>query len=148
MELIRQGLSSKEVAAAVPCNSSLVTYARRCLGLPLLQRRMPSVDSVVREAEVKRLRAQGATLSSIGKRYGLTRQSIDQILNAEKKAARSLINHLIARGRITRPKFCSWCGSSVDIEAHHPAYEYPMFVLWLCADCHTQVEKADNQNHK
>ena len=51
-----------------------------------------------------------------------------------ERAARSAI----AKGALTRPSACAACGA-VDkkIHAHHPDYNKPLDVMWLCTTCHS-----------
>lgn len=47
---------------------------------------------------------------------------------------RSLAKVNQKRGKIER-KPCQVCGSDKS-EMHHPDYELPLFVVWLCRPCH------------
>ena len=37
---------------------------------------------------------------------------------------------------MARPANCTWCNSEENIEAHHPDYDKPKEVIWLCRTCH------------
>lgn len=57
--------------------------------------------------------------------------------------ANSTIQRMISRGLIVPPKICSKCGKrqtlsngKAGICAHHPDYNKPLEVEWLCASCH------------
>lgn len=54
----------------------------------------------------------------------------------EKILARGLLNAALRRGEIRRPNRCENCGWERPIQAHHPDYSKPLFVHWLCSDCH------------
>ena len=56
-----------------------------------------------------------------------------------KQRARDNIRQAVFLGRISRPKTCSKCKSEDTIEAHHPDYSRPYFVLWLCLGCHLKI---------
>jgi ribosomal protein S27AE len=63
----------------------------------------------------------------------------------EKDVTRSLTTYYINTGVIKRPDICSKCGQfSVMVTAHHINYRRPFDVVWLCADCHTQVHNIVN----
>ena len=50
--------------------------------------------------------------------------------------ARMAVSNAIRRGRLTRQP-CSVCGTTVDVHAHHPDYNKPLEVDWLCRAHHT-----------
>lgn len=59
------------------------------------------------------------------------------VMNDEQKRrdiARSIANQYKKRGHI-KPEPCRVCGSK-DAEMHHPDYELPRSVVWLCRRCH------------
>lgn len=60
---------------------------------------------------------------------------------ARKKAnARSYANVYQRRGKIL-PMQCCKCGA--DAEKHHPDYEKPVEVVWLCRECHIKHHISD-----
>ena len=56
--------------------------------------------------------------------------------NAHKAVARAL-----KAGKLSRPDTCSRCPSDEHIQGHHPDYQQPLFVIWLCRDCHTNLHR-------
>lgn len=57
--------------------------------------------------------------------------------NPEKRSAHSAVQAALKRGELERPAVCSSCGTgSRRIEAHHPDYDKPLEVIWLCTVCH------------
>lgn len=56
--------------------------------------------------------------------------------NPSKSKARSIVGKAIRSGKLIRPRFCSSCGNDIFLEAHHPNYDNPLDVIWLCKDCH------------
>ena len=55
----------------------------------------------------------------------------------DKMKARRKLRQEIAMGRMVKPTHCSRCGTSIlRIEGHHPDYEKPLEVIWLCSICH------------
>lgn len=58
--------------------------------------------------------------------------------NSKKDSARSTVYyHQHVKGDLKK-KPCAKCGSSKS-EAHHPDYQNPKRVQWLCRDCHAKV---------
>lgn len=58
--------------------------------------------------------------------------------NRKKLAAHNAISKGILRGKIL-PMTCIVCGKKA--EAHHPDYDAPLDVVWLCPDHHREVHK-------
>ena len=60
-----------------------------------------------------------------------------------KHEARWAVNHAITAGRLVRQPCV--CGA-VKSQAHHPNYEKPLDVKWLCAPCHrAEHAKAEGE---
>ena len=53
-----------------------------------------------------------------------------------KRAANTAINQGIKYNWIVPPKKCSFCGKVKKLDGHHPDYNYPYSVIWLCRHCH------------
>ncbi len=50
-----------------------------------------------------------------------------------------LTHRALRQGLIQRKSICEKCGKSgtpQQIQAHHPDYNQPYFIKWLCAKCH------------
>lgn len=54
-----------------------------------------------------------------------------------KDFARSYLNNAIRDGRFNREP-CAMCGEE-QAEGHHDDYSQPLLVVWLCAECHTEL---------
>ena len=52
--------------------------------------------------------------------------------------SRSILNHAIREGKIIR-KPCTICGNIA--EAHHPDYNRPLDVIWLCFRHHREIHE-------
>lgn len=59
----------------------------------------------------------------------------------QKKASRCVIN-AIRDGKLVRAIECEFCLSKENIEGHHPDYEKPLEVIWLCRKCHKSLHKS------
>lgn len=55
-----------------------------------------------------------------------------------KKCAQAVANAL-RRGRLHKTP-CIVCGH-FEVEGHHPDYDYPLQVVWLCKNHHTEIHK-------
>lgn len=68
----------------------------------------------------------------------------------EQHKAHRLVQAAIKSGALVRPEACGACGKIPEpftdgraaIQAHHPDYEKPLQVKWLCTMCHAQVPRA------
>ncbi len=67
--------------------------------------------------------------------------------NAAKRAAHPeqvkagmAVMHALASGRLVKLP-CWVCGSEENIEGHHPSYDLPLDVVWLCRTHHKQLHR-------
>ncbi len=67
--------------------------------------------------------------------------------NQIRRAGHAVDSALI-EGLIIRAKFCSRCGSTERVQAHHRSYErqHWLTVEWLCPRCHVQADKELRQH--
>ena len=61
--------------------------------------------------------------------------------NRPKRNARLRLQRAIKAGEIVRPNHCVRCGVVCKPEAHHPDYDRPLEVQWVCKPCHYIVER-------
>lgn len=59
----------------------------------------------------------------------------------EKILARSTLNGAVKGGKLAKPERCPKCGSEGKIEGHHPDYEKPLEVGWVCPLCHAEIHR-------
>jgi transposase len=59
--------------------------------------------------------------------------------NLTKGEARFQFSAELLKGNIRRPKRCEDCGEETYVEGHHTDYQRPLFVFWLCEDCHLKA---------
>jgi hypothetical protein len=53
--------------------------------------------------------------------------------------ARKMARNAMAAGKITKPSSCSRCGCiprQSELDGHHPDYDRPLDIVWLCSNCH------------
>lgn len=49
----------------------------------------------------------------------------------------AMVHRAVKRGELKKATQCAWCGDDTQpIEAHHPDYDRPLMVVWLCQPCH------------
>lgn len=64
-----------------------------------------------------------------------------------REKARGMLNKRIQSGKIIKPDECSQCGKTGNIEGHHPDYDKPPEVIWVCKKCHEDIHQS-NEGHK
>ena len=62
----------------------------------------------------------------------------------ERKAcrARQKIARLLKLGIIEKPSQCEKCGIKNNVRPHHPDYDKPLEVIWLCQSCHVKLHRS------
>lgn len=65
-----------------------------------------------------------------------------------KYIARTKTAKAIKSGKLIRPEFCTSCKTGQPVEAHHPDYNKPLNVMWLCRKCHRQWHKKHGYQKK
>lgn len=85
--------------------------------------------------------ASGA--GELGKILGVSRQRADQLLNPDKRHARSTAQAALASGKIAKSPLCNRClEPNGKLHAHHWDYSRPLEVSWYCDPCHRAVHVA------
>lgn len=64
-----------------------------------------------------------------------------------KEKARSVVNHALRDGKLTKPEVCERCECTSKVEGHHEDYDKPLEVLWLCKQCHEDTHHL-NEGHE
>ena len=59
--------------------------------------------------------------------------------NQNKLNARCQLNRAVVNGVVSRPDICEVCKQRKKIEAHHPDYNKPLEVVWVCRSCHNEL---------
>lgn len=66
----------------------------------------------------------------------------DHVTAAENRLICQQVSRALRQGVLVKPKECSWCGNDQrPIHGHHPDYDRPLMVVWICADCHQEHHK-------
>lgn len=63
--------------------------------------------------------------------------------NSNKRHAHKEVERAISKGLLRKPDFCSLCKEKArKIDGHHPDYDEPLEVVWLCCRCHSRVHRT------
>lgn len=118
-----------------------------------------------------RMYESGLSVADVAEFFGVTRQSMHKSLGRRGVKFRSNLrfgtaNHFhrgtraddraqgtlekaVAKGVVLRKTHCEECGASTEfadgrsgIQAHHPDYNKPLDVIWLCQHCHHEWHKC------
>lgn len=58
-----------------------------------------------------------------------------------KRRARAAAHWGEKLGLLKRPAACESCGKAdAYLEKHHSNHSVPLFVVWVCADCHARLD--------
>ncbi len=59
-----------------------------------------------------------------------------------KQAARQSTRAAVKRGQIKKLNNCEICGQN-GTQTHHPDYTKPLWVVWLCKECHDNLHALE-----
>ena len=83
----------------------------------------------------KKARALGLREESYEKRNQRVREWITKY--PHKRKAQCIAENAQRSGKLIKPKACYHCGKSrVRLQKHHPDYNFPLVVEWVCCPCH------------
>ena len=120
--------------------------------------------------EAMRLYSDGFSLAVLAEKYGKTRQAMWDLLRRRmdmrpqlrfgkenhfyrggrksKGYAENVLEKALLRGEVKRASKCETCSVAErmvkgrsTIQAHHPDYNKPLDVMWLCVKCHFSWHK-------
>jgi hypothetical protein len=57
--------------------------------------------------------------------------------------AHNAIAHRVFANTISKPDKCEKCGGGYYIDGHHPDYNKPLGVVWLCRSCHNYLRAKE-----
>lgn len=107
-------------------------YCRQCTKSVKKAEYLRNKDSYLRRC--KKFRASEKGKLTIKMVYDNTRINRPKVYKA-----RATVNRAITQGVLKRHP-CEECGNT-RTQAHHPNYNYPLKVNWLCSVCHTKWHK-------
>jgi hypothetical protein len=67
----------------------------------------------------------------------LARQRVRRVTEKEQHYAREQVAYALKTGRLIKGP-CEICGTTKQVEGHHPDYSKPLEVNWLCMRDHKQ----------
>lgn len=59
----------------------------------------------------------------------------------KRRLARQAVKYAVATGLIHKPARCEHCHIEAPLEGHHPNYDQPLNVTWLCHPCHMAAHR-------
>jgi hypothetical protein len=77
-----------------------------------------------------------------GKKATRKKYEVQKENHPEKEKARVALNDAVRVGKIKKG-LCVICKSN-KVEAHHPDYQKPLDIIWLCKDHHTKLHNINN----
>ncbi len=57
-----------------------------------------------------------------------------------KRKAWNAVYYAVKTGKIAKPDECSICGATGNMQAHHDDYSKVFDVVWVCQDCHVELD--------
>ena len=72
-------------------------------------------------------------------KFGLDKTPALSAKEQKQRYAKSRIYCAVKSGKIKRPSICHACFVKCKPDAHHPDYNKPLLVQWLCRSCHLDV---------
>ncbi len=68
-----------------------------------------------------------------------------RIRNATEEKAREAARAALECGIIKKRNKCKQCGSTENLQMHHPDYTKPLLIKWLCKSCHMTLHRSKNK---
>ena len=92
-----------------------------------------------RKCNTERFRIYRRTEKGRAATYRAVTKSIAKFKN--KQNARLKVKRAIKSGLLQKGSECFICKKKKKVEGHHPDYNLPLHVLWLCRQCHCLIHK-------
>ena len=94
-----------------------------------------------REKNLESIREYDRKRGKTAKRIALStaRTAEYRKTHPERMAANNAAQRAVASGKIKRKDQCELCGVGGRLEKHHPDYDQPLLVVFLCSACHKAV---------
>lgn len=118
--------------------SDITSYCRKCHGEKSIRTRDAENTRRLNRESSRRQRQKDPERFRLKERLASRRRGYTR-----KVQCRTLLNNAVRDGRIQRPGCCSVCEAKERINAHHPDYDQPLQVLWLCPLCHAEQHRMD-----
>ncbi len=86
-------------------------------------------------------RTDQAGFRSMCKKCFLSNCTQRKTKNMHKINAKVKLRTELLAGRISPSQRCQSCGKAKKVDGHHPDYNMPLAVLWLCRSCHMKLHR-------
>ena len=73
----------------------------------------------------------------------INRRTTDKRKNNSHYKSRKKFQYALYKGKITRPNNCQKCGVVCKPNGHHPNYDKPFEIAWLCNSCHGKAHRKE-----
>lgn len=93
----------------------------------------------VKERERRLIRHAAYVKTESGRKASRRAHKRYQERSPLRRAAHVALNNALRDGRVARTP-CQCCGA-LEVEAHHPDYDKPLDVVWLCQHDHLQLHQ-------
>lgn len=93
----------------------------------------------------KRVAARAEYAASDSGRESQNRAKRKYSLRPDRRNANVSLGNAVRDGRIVKLDACEYCGSQNRLQGHHPAYDLPLVVTWLCVPCHAALHKEHRE---
>ena len=61
----------------------------------------------------------------------------------KQEVAHAETRRQLSNGESVMPNICERCPNKKNIQAHHPDYDKPKYIVWLCTKCHRKAHIPD-----
>ena len=93
-----------------------------------------------RALNIDRLRSYDRERSKLPHRMARTSRIVARWLKVDKRRGRC--HRAAKRHHRKAPEACQMCGLTKRLERHHPDYDLPLLIVWLCKPCHCVADKT------
>lgn len=69
------------------------------------------------------------------------RRKLELAAKTPEGKARKILRNAITRGKVIKPKKCCMCGKKCLLHGHHFDYSRPLWVIWVCPLCHSDIHR-------
>ncbi len=117
-----------------------VNICKVCQKARISKHRQDNLERI-QEYDRNRPNAQQRTVENRERMHNLTEEQKEIQINKPKREwgkrnRHKTRAHLQTGRKLINPGICSRCNSTKKIEGHHPDYNEPLNVIWLCDACH------------
>ncbi len=81
----------------------------------------------------------GQTKTDYQREYMRRLRSNQTVSKEIRQRAGRILQTALRKGELVKPSKCEACHGKQYIMAHHPDYEQPLEVLWVCSSCHKKL---------